>query len=135
MDKFYKLCRRYPPILVRLLARDNGQAMPYYQIASRAHLSELDVFVLSEQRSWDNIPLGRLRDFTRACHLDFTSRADVNRVECYLHRNGNKPPFRYLVKSGYWQNYYLPLLVAWRKTMTTPSPDLPIPIQNLLKTL
>jgi hypothetical protein len=132
---YYHLCRRYPPVLVRLLARRNGRAMTTAQIAEaagqRLHLTEA-AFV---EPAWDNLPLATVMKLTRACGMDFTSRRDVNRAECYLRKNGSRPAFKYLVKSSEWQTYYLPLLVNWRKSMSVIPQELPKPICKLLTQL
>lgn len=135
MSDFHQLCRRYPPVLVRLLARRNGRALTTAQIAGAAGLRLHAAEAAFSESSWDHLPLATVRNLTRACALDFTRRTEVNRAECYLRKNGGKPAFKYLVQSGEWQTYYLPLLVSWRRSMTVISDDLPKPIRKLLEKL
>jgi hypothetical protein len=134
---FYKLCDRFPPVLVRLLARKNGKAMTNTEIADEQRKFEpRRVSVIQpEDTSWDNFTVEEMRNLTRACNLDFTSRADINRAESYLRKNKGRPSFKYLTSDPNWKTYYLPLLVQWRKSMTTIPTTLPLPIQRLLATI
>lgn len=135
MSNFYQLCRRYPPTLVRLLARRNGQAMTTAQIAEAAGIRLHAAEAAFAEPGWDNLPLATVMKLTRACGVDFTSRSDVNRAECYLRKNAGKPAFKYLVQSDEWQTYYLPLLLNWRKSLSAIPEDLPKPIRKLLEVL
>jgi hypothetical protein len=84
---------------------------------------------------WDLFTLEELHTFTRACHLDFTNPADLNRIETYLRKNNGKPSFKYLTKDPLWKSYYLPLIMNWRKSLKTIPPELPKPIRRLLENL
>jgi hypothetical protein len=128
-----KLSLRYPPILVRLLARDDGQAMTRADIARRCpNLSPLKLDTIASETSWRCVTIGEMVEFTAACHLDFTNRTDVNRIECYLRKNGGKPSFKYLTDSPEWGSHYFPLLQMWRRSLPTIPNTLPKPIQRLL---
>lgn len=140
--KFFELCDRFPPILVRLLARDKGGAMTNKQIADAMRACEPRprrmMAIQPEDEfnfGWDFFSLEELRSFTRACHLDFTSPRDLNRVETYLRKNGGKPSFKYLTKDPLWKTYYLPLILNWRKSLKVIPPQLPMPIKRLLESL
>lgn len=135
MSNYYELCRRYPPVLVRLLARRNGRAMTTAQIAQTAGQRLHEVEAAFAEPSWDNLPLATVRKLTQACGVDFDSPHDMNLVECYLRKNAGKPSFKYLIQSGEWQAYYVPLLVNWRKSMTVVPSELPNPIRKLLDVL
>ena len=136
MSNFYKLCDKYPPILVRLLARNkNGRAMTNAEIARAAEWTELQVMNIASQTSWEHIHLADVRAFTRACGLDFTSRGDTNRAGCYLRRKNGRPPFKYLTKDPHWQTCYLPLIVGWRRSLKQIPSTLPEPIRRLLENM
>lgn len=135
MSEFYRLCRRYPPPLVRLLARRGRRAMSTAEIASATASTHLAVEAISSEPSWDRITLDQLRKFTSACGLDFTSRRDVNRVECYWRLRKGHPKFQYLTEDPNWRGYYLPFIVSWRRGLAAIPAELPAPIRRLLESL
>jgi hypothetical protein len=130
---FYKTCLRFPPPLVRLLARRDGRAMTTAEIAKAGLFSSSQVDYISSELSWLDRNLIQIQSFTRACNLDFTSPRDLNRVECYLRKNKGRPTFKYLTKDPNWKTYYLPLIVSWRKSLKTIPKELPEPIRRLLE--
>ena len=134
MSNFYKLCQRFPPVLVRLLARKDGKVMTSSEIAEEQRkFDPRRVSVIQpEDTSWDNFTLEEVRNLTRACDLDFTDPKAINRAECYLRKNNGHPTFKYLTSSPEWKTYYLPLLLRWRASMREIPKDLPTPIQRLL---
>lgn len=135
MSSFFKLCERFPPPLVRLLARHkNGRAMTTKEIATAASWSLMWTEGVASEPEWSGVSVGDLQRFTEACNLDFTSRADLNRAETYLRKNGGKPPFKYLTSAPDWKTYYLPFIQSWHKRSPNLAP-LPLPIQRLLKGL
>jgi hypothetical protein len=135
MSGFYKIAERYPPVLVRLLARNGGKAMTNEEIADSIEFTAYRIQLISEQRDWSNLSFNECKLFTAACNLDFTSRKDINRIECYLRKNNGRPSFKYLTSSPGWKTYYFPLLINWRKSLTTIPITLPKPIQRLLASL
>lgn len=137
MSNFFQTAERYPPVLVRILARKKGRAMTSGEIANATfdhgtRLSHFEVEAISKQINWNGVSFDAVKSFLLACNLDFTSRADINRIETYLRKNGHKPSFRYLTSDPNWKTYYLPLLVQWRKSMTVIPKTLPLAIQKLL---
>jgi len=135
MSHFYDLCRRYPPPMVRLLARSHGKAMTTAQIAASTGSTQLAVETLSCEPSWDRVTLDQLRRFTGACGIDFSNPRDINRIECYWRKNGGHPRFRYLTSAPDWRSYYLPFILAWRRSVGEITEALPIPIHRLLESL
>lgn len=105
---FWKRAHQYPPFVVRLLARKrNG---PWYtgdEIADRCSLTSYEVSVISVQTSWDDIPLGKMREFLKGCGLDFTDVRCMNRVQTYL---TTKNRFHYLKSNETFRKIYAPLL-------------------------
>jgi hypothetical protein len=135
MSNFYRLCDRFPPPLVRLLARKDGRAMTTAQIAHAASMPPMSVITLSQTPTWQRVELESLKGFTRACGVDFDNPTSLNRIECYLRKNDGHPSFRYLTRDPQWKSYYLPLIVSWRKSLTTVPEELPAPIKRLLANL
>jgi len=134
---FLQLCDRFPPVLVRLLARNGGRAMSDRQIgdAQRQTGARRIVVIQPEDVSWKSFTLEEFQTFTTACNLNFTNPQDLNRAECYLRKNNHRPTFSYLTKDPLWKSYYLPLIIGWRKSLKQIPPELPIPIRRLLEKL
>jgi hypothetical protein len=131
--KYYELAERYPPPLVRLLAREGGKAMTTEYIAERCAWHPDVVERIANTPTWEQVPLWQIRMFTRACNLDFTNSDDLNRAEVYLRMNDVNPKWTYLLESPHWKTVFQPLIVRWRKTMTKPNDKLPSAICRLLK--
>ena len=123
---------RYPPILCRLLARDRHRALTSAEIARRGDLSLVLVEAFSTATSWDDFHAKHITAFSSACGIDFDSRTSWNRVECYFRKNRGNPKFEYLTSAPNWKTYYLPLIIGWRKSLTTVPHELPTPIRRLL---
>ena len=134
-NNLYRNAERFPPKLVRLLARKDGKAMTLQQIAAEAGLNIVQVTNTFEHPTWDEVTLSRLKRITRACRVDFTSRSEMNRIETYLRSKNHKPSFKYLAKTPEFKTYYLPMLIDWRKELSKIPNTLPLAIQKLLARL
>jgi hypothetical protein len=132
MSRFFTLLERYPPVLVRLLARRNRQTITTERIASDMGVTPMYALQISSRHDWRGLSIDNFMGFTCACNLDLTNTGDVNRVETYLRKNQGRPMFKYLTRDPEWKTYYLPLLVNWRKSLDTIPKALPEPIQRLL---
>ena len=132
MSRLFTLLERYPPMLVRLLARRDRQTITTERIALDMGTTPMFVLQIASRHDWRGLSIDNFMGFTCACNLDLTSTVDVNRVETYLRKNRGHPMFKYLVRDPEWKTYYLPLLVNWRKSLNTIPKTLPEPIQRLL---
>jgi hypothetical protein len=113
MNSFWQIAERYPPCLVRLLARHRGgPPLLTHEIAERSGLSPYQIASISQSVSWDSIPFGYMRAFLKACDIDFCSRASMNRKAVYL-KTRNK--FHYLRKSPEWASVLRPLVIRFRE--------------------
>jgi len=116
---FYKRVDRYPPVLVRLLARrprangsGNGtRPLTTDEIARDSGLTPAVVEGLSRSTTWKGVDIYTVRDFTVACGVDFTNPLHMKRLSQYLHSRG---AFHYLRKNKQWDTYYRSLVAIWR---------------------
>ncbi len=121
MSVFYQRIDKYPPVLVRLMARKpraNGSGngtrpLSTCEIASLSGLPPSMVEGLSHATTWKGVDVYTVRDFTVACGVDFTNPLHMKRLSQYLHRRG---AFHYLRKDSRWGEYYSHLVNLWRKT-------------------
>ena len=111
---FWHLVEVFPPILVRLLARDRYRRRPLSddEIASRASMSLLEVRRLSWSTSWENVDVITMRKFASACNLDFCNRAQAHRIDSYLR---SSPSWKYLRGSREWLRTYQPMILKWKE--------------------
>jgi hypothetical protein len=85
MSSLVETINRFPPCLVRLVARNGhtGQRLPLHALAQRAGLSYGTVHRLSTKRTWANVPPAIIDAFCRACGVDILHPASKLR---YLRR-------------------------------------------------
>lgn len=105
----------FPPILVRLLARDGkyGKAMTSERIAERANMLVWDIEALAHSTDWSRVQFGYMTRFLGACNFDFDDTEQMRRVFDYLRKNPNLTHIR---KSELWDDYYKPMLIRWRRS-------------------
>ncbi len=119
MSVFYKRIDKYPPVLVRLMARKprasgNGNGtrpLTTVEIAAKSGLPESMVEGLSHSTTWKGVDVYTVRDFTVACGVDFTNPLHMKRLSQYLQK---RCAFHYLRKSQDWDGYYRHLVEIWR---------------------
>jgi hypothetical protein len=109
---FWSKLDRYPPLVVRLLAckRIPGKgkiALTDEEIAERSGLALSDIKSISWLASWDTVPMGRVKQFSEACGVYFTSRGSMRTISCYLN---NRPSYKYLRKSPMWKGQFQPMI-------------------------
>lgn len=112
---FWQYCDNFPPILVRLLARQSyGPPLTTAEIvkraAERSRLTLIKVEIISELCDWSTVPFGDMRAFLHGCNSDFCDSKAKRRADSYLRKN---PSFAYLEKSPLFKTYYQPLLKSW----------------------
>lgn len=92
---------RYPPVLVRLLARHgNGDAMSDQDLVGD-HLSLAEVKRLSYLDSWDDVTVDLLFRFVTACGVDFTDPERLKVLNRYL----KNPKFDHLRRHAQWPEF------------------------------
>lgn len=87
---------RFPPVLVRLLAKDaNGELLPDHEIVllSKGELSLADVRHLSYLPCWDEVPVAKMKNFCLACGVDFADRETMRTLTRYISK---RPKFQHL---------------------------------------
>lgn len=119
MSSFQKYALRYPPILCRLLARvPNSRPLSIDEIASRGGMSNLEVVMLSERTSWDEVPFMHMMRFLKGCGVDFGDARQMRRVNDYI---AKRPTWKYLKSSGRWTDTYEPMLKQYAQTLVQKS--------------
>jgi hypothetical protein len=110
---FWDRIDRYPPILLRLLARiPRSRPLETFEIASRSGLSESTVEAIGQQTDWRGVDIPTARAFMTGVGIDLSDRSDCRRIRVYL-KSAPKTPanrFPYLKRSEKWESYFLPLL-------------------------
>lgn len=116
---WHRRIERFPPILIRLLARNpRGGPLTTMEIAERSGLLPMQVETLSFSTSWGGVDIPTYRAYTRACNLDLMNPVQAKRNEVYLNGhiyNGVRQPpqFLYLKRDKNWETYYKPLMARY----------------------
>jgi len=125
--KIWQFFDRYPPILVRLLAKaSKTRPMSTLEIAELAGLNPIEVEAVSWSISWDGISIPTARKFLKGCKIDPTQRRQMQNVTTYLNGkvtedNVRIPPrWGYLRRSPQWKTYYNPMMIRFLKSRTIP---------------
>lgn len=109
--RFWDQIDRYPPCLVRLLARvPRGRPLTNSEIAEKSGLSEGQIVSLSHCTDWAGVDIYALKAFSQACGVDLFNSKDMRRVTDYIRK---RPSFRYLKVSSEWDIFYKPLVLKW----------------------
>lgn len=105
---------KFPPVLIRLLARKGGEAMTDREIvaASNGNLDLADVRRLSYLVSWEDVGLAQLRVFCLACNADLDDRITFRRLNRYM----KDPKFEHLRRSKQWPTFR-EMLEIYAKTL------------------
>jgi hypothetical protein len=122
MTLFQKL-DRFPPVVIRLLAKHKGSAMTDAEIAAALVTTARPKWVvdavplpevkrLSYLTSWDHVTIGTTRAFLHACNCNLEDRDTFRNLSRYLRQD---PKFTHLRKSerfpefremlGVWMEY------------------------------
>ncbi len=104
---FWDKSRRYPPAIVRMLARGpKRRLMKDEEIAKRSGLSVTEVRLLGSSLQWD-VPPSIMEKFLKACGADFEDRKAMQRVFTYLK---GSPKLLHLRNDPGWETRWKPLL-------------------------
>lgn len=115
MKTFWEISETFPPVLVRLLARQpHGRPMSVVEIAVASGLTEAKVEVLSRQTTWRDIDLPTMRAYVIGCGVDFCEPTQMKRVKSYLN---SIPVWRHLRKSDDWRKVYSPLMTKYLQSV------------------
>ena len=118
--KGWQVFEEFPPIFVRLLAREkvtrkgfknssSVRVLSDEEIAIRAGMTPDQVASISEKRDWDSIPVGVAKRFCTGCNFDmFDWRV---RNSAFALANGGS--FAYLRSSPDWKVKYFPMLKSF----------------------
>ena len=136
---FWDDCDSFPPILCRLLARqEHGRPLTTAEIEDNSGgLSPAMVEAMSRSTSWKGVKLDEMRAFLKGCNLDFCDTKTKRRTLDYLRKMTLRKTtlIPYLQKSGkLYCTYYLPLLKLWCQSYGIVTKDSPIhePVRALL---
>lgn len=115
-SNFFKRANRFPPVIVRMLARvPRGRPLTSLEISQASGIPVARVDSISRSKSWAGIDIYEMQSFCNACSVDFASRVSMKRVDTYIRGarvDGKRvpPSFAYLRKSPDWEKEYLPLI-------------------------
>lgn len=123
MTSFWKRAQSFPPILVRVLAREKwGRALTDIEIADRTvtgasglvtfTLAPIEVARISECVSWKGIDIYDMHAYLIGCGIDFCNAKQMKRIDGYLRSKPN-PNFKYLRTDKEWQSKWEPMIKRW----------------------
>lgn len=103
---------KFPPVLIRLLARKGGEAMTDAEISSAATLPIGTVKRLSYTKQWDDVPIEEAMRFMKACGCDIDDRETFRNLNRYL----KNPRFEHLRRHKQWPQFQ-ELLAVFAETL------------------
>ena len=117
----FRYLDRYPPIRVRLLAKQSGSsrrkeddlAICHAELAISSGLPLARILAISQMvDSWLGVTIGEYLAFCGACHFNPLVLRDRKRVEDYEYRclKRNQRPFQWLTKSPHYETEFRPLI-------------------------
>lgn len=120
---FWKLMAKFPPVLVRLLARrrTGGKhvvALSSEEIAIASGLTLERVREIQLSENWNEITLKEAELFCLGCRFDPCNFADRNRYRAYTNQCKNNPTknwWKYLRTSPHWGSEFVPLVQTWKR--------------------
>lgn len=113
---FWDKAERFPPVLVRLLARHrHGPPLTDHEISKATGLPPVQVQCISHCTSWHGIDLPTMRSFLMGCGVDFENVDQLERVDSYL-RSKPAPTWKYLRLSPNWA-FYKQLMMLYKNSL------------------
>lgn len=105
---FWQKTRRFPPALVRILARHpRGKLLADDLIARRSGLTINEVRLLGGAMEWQVTVLAMER-FLQACEIDFENRSQMQRICAYLRKS---PKWLHLRNDPEWKTRWMPIVI------------------------
>lgn len=123
---FWMHSNRFPPILVRLLARhQHGAPLSETEIAEASGLQPWQVSALSMNTTWAGVDLPTMQKFLKGCRMDFCDSAQMKRAYAYSRYQVklgrmNRTTFRHLRRSKAWFSLYHPMYVRYLTSLNEP---------------
>ena len=114
---FQEKLLRFPPVVVRLLARSyhgpqkKCTALSDEEVAARAKIPVELVRHVSRLTSWEHVEVGLMFKFLTGCGADLNDRRWLFRNTNYMAQLDRLP--RYLVASPHWHTTFKPLIEVW----------------------
>lgn len=105
---FWQKTRRFPPALVRILARHRrGKLITDEVIAKRSLLTLNEVRLLGASMEWE-VTVGAMERYLQACEIDFENRKQMQRICAYLRKS---PRWLHLRNDPEWKTRWLPIVI------------------------
>jgi hypothetical protein len=105
---FWQKTRRFPPALVRILARHRrGKLLTDDLISNRSGLTINEVRLLGGSLDWE-VTVGAMERFLQACEIDFENRRQMQRIAAYLRKS---PKWLHLRNDPEWKTRWLPTVI------------------------
>lgn len=105
---FWQKARRYPPALIRILARHpRGRLLSDEDISKASGLTINEVRLLGGSMQWA-ITVDAMERFLRACSIDFENRGQMQRIGSYLRNN---PKWLHLRNDPQWESRWKPAII------------------------
>ena len=134
---YYTYAEKYPPCLVRLLARHKGgppltteqisesMVKHWYTHGGNPRMtlsiqpfSGYVVNAISQELTWNNIEFGAMRAFLAACECDFTDFKTMDRKDAYMRVKFKTAKFDFLHRSPEWETVLQPLVLRYRQFLS-----------------
>lgn len=123
---FWARAEKYPPCLVRLLARVDRRGpslvMTDDQIAQRSGLTRSEVVAISWSTAWDRICMAHMRRFLTGCGFNFSNGRRMSEIDMFLKTQLDLAARRrlawvYLRRDPMWSSYYQPLIQLYQQSL------------------
>lgn len=78
---------RFPPLLIRLLARERGGSLMSDEAIIRrsgGRISRAHLAMLTHATTWDDVPVGLMKAFVLACNADFANPTRMKSLTRYI---------------------------------------------------
>ncbi len=120
----WEVIEKYPPCLIRLLARERKggkqiRAISDVEIALKSGIPVERIKEISWSMDWEKITVTEMQKYIKGCGFDPHDSVVRNRVSAYRRQRGSK--FKYLVNSPWWDCTFLPLIKEMKNNGIQPT--------------